>query len=566
MSTAYYPQGMRTMPAGGRMNASFPSQYTSWKGKGIFSNPIGIAPSHVRPLTNKDSGNVFKSGSYPSRYPQNTRTFLPRPLKQYRRGRVIPSTEIQNPIPDNNVAKMETDLINYNMNRYVKSSQGFSVGNGRFGHGLVSYIQDMPGGYTVKENEEHVYEGINMGPCEYCETVKGTHYHSNVDEIGVNKASSGEMCKICMKYKGLKHSHIEKDKLNQYCKPCEGVGVVVDYMPTTANLTDNPEPKSQTPTFCCNEQYKAKRRSIYASTNLKRGYYNSHFQYMQNRCKTYKQRIFNFQDNKVPITQHLINLGFTPEQIASAKPGSALSQLNVYEANCYPNAEIFEATEYAIVQAILNKYLSKGLINLEEYTDYTTVTIVSTFKSLFDLTRGFSDEYINEANKILFENLKLPSLTDPSLGNIGPLNSRSSCKRVIYKPNNPQFAKQGAVSSSTRLLKLTVDTISTNAASMNNNTNIGSGLYTANELYRGNNNYVANLYKNKSQEKCNAPPPALIQGVYPYQNKKQCSYKNKLPEYRVPISQPSPYRNYIGTVFPSGHYTQMPRTYQNPSK
>ena len=45
----------------------------------------------------------------------------------------------------------------------------------------------------------------------------------------------------------------------------------------------------------------------------------------------------------------------------------------------------------------------------------------------------------------------------------GPSNPKG-CKRVYYKPNNPQFAQQGAVSSSTQILKTNVDTISTNAA------------------------------------------------------------------------------------------------------
>ena len=35
---------------------------------------------------------------------------------------------------------------------------------------------------------------------------------------------------------------------------------------------------------------------------------------------------------------------------------------------------------------------------------------------------------------------------------------------MYYKPNNPQFAKQGGVSSSTRILKLNVDTISSASA------------------------------------------------------------------------------------------------------
>jgi len=39
------------------------------------------------------------------------------------------------------------------------------------------------------------------------------------------------------------------------------------------------------------------------------------------------------------------------------------------------------------------------------------------------------------------------------------LDDNKGCDRVYYKPNNQQFAQQGAVSSSTRTLKLNVDTI-----------------------------------------------------------------------------------------------------------
>ena len=101
---------------------------------------------------------------------------------------------------------------------------------------------------------------------------------------------------------------------------------------------------------------------------------------------------------------------------------------------------------------------------------------------------------------------------------------------------------------------------------MNKTVNTGDNLYTANELYKGRDTYVASLYKNKSQANCNAPPATLIAGVYTYQNKKQCSYTSQLPEYRVPISKPAPYRYYQSNVFPTGHFTQKPRTYPNPSR
>jgi hypothetical protein len=90
---------------------------------------------------------------------------------------------------------------------------------------------------------------------------------------------------------------------------------------------------------------KAKKRSMYASTNLKPDYFNSLQACREKRCQTFDQRSFNF------------------ERDASA----------FLYANCQPN--------------------------------------------------------------------------------------KQGCKQVFYKPNNTQFAQQGAVSSSTRLLKLTNDTL-----------------------------------------------------------------------------------------------------------
>ena len=43
------------------------------------------------------------------------------------------------------------------------------------------------------------------------------------------------------------------------------------------------------------DEKKALKRVRPASTNLKKNYYTTHKQYMQNRCQTYEQRVFNFQ-------------------------------------------------------------------------------------------------------------------------------------------------------------------------------------------------------------------------------------------------------------------------------
>ena len=143
----------------------------------------------------------------------------------------------------------------------------------------------------------------------------------------------------------------------------------------------------------------------------------------------------------------------------------------------------------------------------------------------------------------------------------GPSNP-AGCQLTVYKPNNYQYAKQGAVSSSTRNLKLNVDTISTNAASINNYNNTGN-LVTANQLYAGVDPNLINLQKNKAPG-CNTPWPLNFSQSGPFQNKKFCHY-NQLPQYQNPATQPSPYRYFPGTVFSSNHFSQSPNTYNTTS-
>ena len=522
MSTAYYPQGMRTMPSGGRMNASMPSQYISWKGTGVFSNPVGVAPSHIRPLTNRDSGNVFLSGNFESRAFGKGRRFLPRPIKHYRKGRVIPPAIIEPIDPSNPVFVAETKLINYNMNRFVPSAKGQSLltGGSGGGGGLIGDLMDKPGGFIIKQN--------------------------TIGEINNSK------------------------KLNVDCKTCEGVGIIASYYPNTPYLTENPEPRTQTPMFCCNEEYKAKRRVIYASTNLKPNYYTTTKQYLQNRCKTFEQKAFNFKTNTPVVTSELSKYtGATSLEIENAKPGSALATLNIYRANCYPNAEIYDATERGLLNRLLSILLNKRILTQAEINNFLKQKR-ENFDTLFNWLNGLPGGSRDAAITVFVSFINNPYWGMPFAGPTNP----NGCQLTVYKPNNPQFAKEGAVSSSTRMLKLNVDTISTNAASLyprSNNgkvyyQNWGPPLVTANEIYRGNDNNVANLYKNKGQTVCTAPSPALINGRYVYQNKKSCWYRKQLPQYQVPISQPSPYRYYPGTVFSSNHFNQEPRTYVTPSR
>jgi len=342
MSSAFYPQGMKSYN-----NHVNPGNYKTWKGRGIFSNPVGMASGNMRPLTNNDPANdaVYKVGSQ-------------RPIRHYRIGRSIRAPVLRED-PENPGQFIESY---YYSDREVKSSTP-----GR----LIGQLIDRPGEFIVKPN-------IPRNPGNY------------KDDAGLVADSL---------------------KIPEECSTCRGIAIVSNWMPIN-DLTEKPEPITQTPTFCCNAEYKARRRVLPANTVLKKNYYTSNAQYLYNRCQTFEQRQFNFLTGSADP-----NLS-SAEKIAAvnAKPGSALSVFNLYVANCNPNI---------------------GLVPDE---------------SRCSCGPGSS----------------CPSANCPNS------SCNNGCKRVYYKPNNPQFAKQGAVSSSTRTFKANVVTIEKNIANQRRAVNFAS--------------------------------------------------------------------------------------------
>ena len=454
MSTAFYPLGMSTynnrLPQGG---------YKTWKGTGPLSNPTGITSSNIRPLTNNDIGNVFTTGFG-----------LPRPIKHYRKGIVIPVEKISN--PTNN---LEISRINDNLNRNVKSSYGASLGGGAGGRGLTTQIIDAPGSFLVKQNP------LN-------ETNQSIQ--SDID-----------------------------------CSTCKGVSLVANYYPNTTYLTDNPETNTTNPPLCCNPERKAIRRVLPASTNLKKNYYTTLQQYRQNRCQTYEQRVFNFKAGLNPELYNDLNNTnefITELAIKNAKPGSPLALLNTYVANCQPNAELEEASEINLINALVILMVQNGIISAEQAQQIKDLKI-QTFKEITDYISSLPEPQKTAAIQFYNYFISNPYSGVPITGPSNP----NGCKLVVYKPNNPQFAVQGAVSSSTRILKLNVDTISTNYASFKKETKI-------NKLNPGSLPIAPFLYKFKV-EKCN--PGNLIH----FQNHKSCSQGQAEPTQ---------------SPFPTNHFTQ----------
>ena len=222
-----------------------------------------------------------------------------------------------------------------------------------------------------------------------------------------------------------------------------GICVSATYFPNKPYLTDNPEPETTSPRFCCNEEKKARRRVLPASTNLKQNYYTTLQQYRENRCQTYEQRAFNFVRPAISADPN-------------AKPGDPLSIFNTYVANCQPNGDIYQTSEENLVSVILQIMVNQDIIP----SDPNSYSQITTFQELVRFIAQIPFPNQNQAI-IVYDAFVLNPYTGVPI--TGPSNY-NGCKLVVYKPNNYQFAQQGAVTASTLILKLNVTTIEKNLA------------------------------------------------------------------------------------------------------
>jgi len=408
MSSAFYPLNMNSFS--NRLNQG---GYKSWKSNGVYRNPRGFVSSNIRPLTNKDYGNVFQTGFG-----------LPRPIKHYRKGKVTP-------VVTNNLE------LDYNLNRNVKSSTNAN---------LVSLLSDFPSSNIIKDN-------------------------SSID--------------------------------NNNCKLCLSSGFISDWQPIK-NLTYKPQKNTTNYPLCCNEQKKALNRIKPANTIIPKNYFQNKYNYLYNRCQTFTQRQFNFLTDKQ----------FTNNINMNEKPGSPEStNLDIYYvAQCNPNI-LNNYQIYEIFDIIINELHKDKIITQEDVNKYNNLknkNIQSFYLYLKDLNLD-SETYKN------IENYINNSLLNDVIYSGSSTNL--NCKRVYYKPNNYQYATQGAVSSSARLLKLNVTTIEKQSYLNNKTANYYSNI--ANDLYQGSDVYIPFVTKTKV-EKCNPSKyisnPFFAEGQKPNKN------------------------------------------------
>jgi hypothetical protein len=465
MSTAFFSQGMESY--NNTQSAPFTYPYVTWKGTGLYSNPVGITAGNVRPITNNDIYNdtPYKHGS-------------PRPLKwNYRRGNVTPNIKyIVNP---NN----PSEYITITNNLAVKSSAPGP---------LVGQLMDRPGSYSVKQNR--------------------------VDQLNENV------------------------KADLDCKTCQGISISTNYYPEYY-LTNNPLPVCTNPTFCCNEQRKALVRVRPASTNLKKNYFTTLEQYRQNRCQTYDQRIFNFKTPLDVATSAAIlknNPNITSKMLGLAKPGSPLTLANTYVGNCYPNtAGVYSQDELIMISWDL--ICNASILSAEDISRFYSLHI-ETLAQFAVFINGLNNE---EALYIFTNFIKNPYI---GMSISGPSNP-NGCKLIVYKPNNAQFAVQGAVTSSTRTLKLTVSTVE---KAIYNNNSVKRSLIGGNA---GQQPDVPFIYKSKVPA-CSPRLPIIFSQMN--FNPKTCFYKDndlfnaELNNLTRSVGKPNVATNGISATMPGG--------------
>lgn len=458
MSSAFYPQGMNSW--NNRLNQG---GYKTWKGTGLYSNPIAISSGNIRPLTNKDPNNYYPTGFG-----------LPRPLKIYRRGISIPN---ENNIP-NSTREVKSSVLDYN----------------------IALMQDQPGRFIVKDNGEN----------------------NNVNDINDNK------------------------KISNDCKNCIGQGLISNWFPIN-NLTEKPQQNVTNPLLCCNQQRKAIQRVLPASTNVKKNYFQTTYMYLYNRCQTHEQREFNFingiNDPQTYYNTISDNPNVNNQIIQNTKPGEPLSVFNNYVAQCNPNSTIELGAKLLIFNELIKALYEKGIINSSEYNNLKNLQI-DNIKNLLDSLETIIPSKKNQAITYLDELLLNPNISSILFG--GPSNPKG-CKRVYYKPNNAQYAVQGAVSSSTRTLKLDVTTIEKNAYNQKQiiYANLATKLYSGQTPDTDNSKTIEN---NKCQPQTYIGNPFFFQGQH--QNKRICAIKNFLPSKTYVSLYQKSAGNYIGSTQP----------------
>lgn len=296
-----------------------------------------------------------------------------------------------------------TPEVAYNLDRAVKSSYGSSLGGKN--NGLMAHLMDSPAGYVVKDNNNNSVDSANV---------------------------------------------------IADCKVCHGISIVDNTIPI-ASLTETPEPNTESKELCCNDQLKAERMVRPTKTLLSKRYYQTTYAKLYNRCSTFQQKQFNYKSGQDPgVAQVLIsNPLVAGALLRHIKPGSPLAtQFEFqYVGQCNPNFVVEQAAVGGFLNGLSTELYGANLISEDQYKVLLGIYTVDQYVSALSTILPYP-QYIEVVKTI--NNSASSSL----------VNADKNCGTVVYKPNNYKYSQQGAVSASTRILAMNVETINKNLYQM----------------------------------------------------------------------------------------------------
>ena len=242
----------------------------------------------------------------------------------------------------------------------------------------------------------------------------------------------------------MKNPSLTSDpSIQSNCDLCQGTAVFGDLIPVTS-LTETPQPEQITGNLCCNNERKAIRSVLPNPTKLSKNYYQTTYAKLYNRCKTFDQNQTAYSISNVFIAYPQYTAAF----IRKIKPGSPLALKLDYQyvGQCNPNGVVEKASETDFIVAISDYLLDEGLITQQQMEDLSALSISEFIKSALEI--------IPEGQYTLMVNYIYKMASE--------LANDKTCSKVISKPNNYKYSKQGAVTAGDRLLRLNVETINKN--------------------------------------------------------------------------------------------------------
>ena len=249
----------------------------------------------------------------------------------------------------------------------------------------------------------------------------------------------------------IKNNIVSSDALAD-CAECHGISLVDNTLPIPS-LTETPEPNTESRELCCNEERKANVMVQPVKTMLSKKYYQTTYAKLYNRCKTFQQNQFNYKSGADPGVIAILKTNplISSKLLSEIKPGSplALTLRYQYSGQCNPNFVVEKSTLGTFLSDLSHELYSAGKITDEQLKMLLVIDNISVYISTLNSILTY-DQYVEVVNIINTSASMI--LTDYG----------TDCKSVVYKPNNYKYAKQGAVTSGDRILKLNVETINKN--------------------------------------------------------------------------------------------------------